>query len=137
MTALAALICSALLLVHFVVGGQTFTALVSLILRSRRGRDLAVVIVSSLGLMGFALQQTIATAVGEYGLAGAVEVYRLSSWWWALPPVAAQQTDTVARGQLQINPFQHRISIVPDGAFLELYQSCGQPGRRLEGKPET
>ena len=96
LTALAALISSALLLVHFVVGGQTFTALVSLILRSRRGRDLAVVIVSSLGLMGFALQQTIATAVGEYGLAGAVEVYRLSSWWWALPPVAAQQTAVAA-----------------------------------------
>jgi ABC-2 type transport system permease protein len=81
-----------LLLVHFVVGGQTFTALVSLILRSRRGRDLAVVIVSSLGLFGFALQQTIATAVGEYGLEGAVEIYSLSSWWWALPPVAAQQS---------------------------------------------
>ncbi|MDR9451700.1 MAG: hypothetical protein RI637_10825 [Acidimicrobiia bacterium] len=96
LTALAALISSVLLLVHFVVGGQTFTALVSLILRSRRGRDLAVVIVSTLGLMGFALQQTIATAVGEYGLAGAVEVYRLSSWWWALPPVAAQQTAVAA-----------------------------------------
>ncbi len=90
LTALTALVASILLLVHFVVGGQTFTALVSLILRSRRGRDLAVVIVSSLGLLGFALQQTIATAVGEYGLEGAVEIYGLSDWWWALPPVAAQ-----------------------------------------------
>ncbi len=91
LTALTALIASGLILVHLVVGGQTFTALVSLVLRSRRGRDLAVVIVSSLGLLGFALQQTIASAVGEYGLAGAVEVYGLSAWWWALPPVAAQQ----------------------------------------------
>jgi ABC-2 type transport system permease protein len=96
LTALFGLVASALLLVHFVVGGQTFTALVSLILRSRRGRDLAVVIVSSLGLLGFALQQTIATAVGEYGLAGAVEVYSLSTWWWALPPVAAQKAVVAA-----------------------------------------
>ena len=95
-TALFGLAGSGLLLLHFVVGGQTFTALVSLILRSRRGRDLAVVIVSSLGLLGFALQQTIAPAVGEYGLAGAVEVYSLSSWWWALPPVAAQQSMVAA-----------------------------------------
>ena len=96
LTALMALIAGGLLLLQFIVGGQTFTALVSLILRSRRGRDLAVVVVSSLGLLGFALQQTIATAVGEYGLAGAVQVYRLSSWWWALPPVAAQQAAVAA-----------------------------------------
>jgi ABC-2 type transport system permease protein len=96
LTALVALIASGLLLLHFVVGGQTFTALVSLVLRSRRGRDLAVVIVSSLGLLGFALQQTIASAVGEYGLAGAVQAYSLSSWWWALPPVAAQQAAVAA-----------------------------------------
>ena len=96
LTALMALAAGLLILLHLIVGGQTFTALVSLVLRSRRGRDLAVVIVSSLGLFGFALQQTIATAVGEYGLAGAVEVYSLSSWWWALPPVAAQQAAVAA-----------------------------------------
>lgn len=96
LTALMALIAGMLLLLHLIVGGQAFTALVSLVLRSRRGRDLAVVIVSSLGLLGFALQQTIATAVGEYGLAGAVQVYSLSSWWWALPPVAAQQAAVAA-----------------------------------------
>ncbi len=95
-TALVALIAGVLLLLHLIVGGQTFTALVSLVLRSRRGRDLAVVIVSSLGLLGFALQQTIATAIGEYGLAGAVQVYSLSSWWWALPPVAAQHAAVAA-----------------------------------------
>ena len=96
LTALTALVAGGLLLLHLIVGGQTFTALVSLVLRSRRGRDLAVVIVSSLGLLGFALQQTIASAVGEYGLAGAVQVYRLSSWWWGLPPVAAQQAAVAA-----------------------------------------
>ena len=100
LTALVALLAGVLLLVHLIVGGQTFTALVSLVLRSRRGRDLAVVIVSSLGLLGFALQQTIATAIGEYGLAGAVQVYSLSDWWWALPPVAAQQAAVAAAAGL-------------------------------------
>ncbi len=95
-TALVALLASGLVLVHLVVGGQTFTAIVSVILRSRRGRDLAVVVVSSLGLLGFALQQTIATAIGQYELAGAVEIYSLSSLWWVLPPVAAQQAPVAA-----------------------------------------
>lgn len=95
-TALVALVAGGLLLVHLVVGGQTFTAVVSMVLRSRRGRDLAVVIVSSLGLLGFALQQTIATAIGEYGLAGAVQTYPLSRLWFVLPPVAAQQAPVAA-----------------------------------------
>ncbi len=95
-TALVALVAGGLLLLHLVVGGQTFTAIVSVVLRSRRGRDLAVVVVSSLGLLGFALQQTIARAIGEYGLSGAVQVYPLSRLWFVLPPVAAQQAPVAA-----------------------------------------
>ena len=135
LTALMALLAGALILLHLIVGGQTFTALVSLVLRSRRGRDLAVVIVSSLGLLGFALQQTIATAIGEYGLAGAVEVYSLSGWWWTLPPVAAQQAAVAAAagswGQAVLALF------VSAGWLLAIVWLWGRLLHRLVTTPET
>ncbi len=84
------ILAAALTLAILIVSGQAFTALVSALVRSRRGRDLIVVVIAGLGLTGFLLQRSIATAVGEFGLAGAVERYPLSPLRMLLPPASAQ-----------------------------------------------
>ncbi len=73
-----------------IVSGQAFTAVVSSLVRSRRGRDLIMVIIAGLGLTGFLLQRSIANTIGDLGVAGAVEQYPLSPWRALLAPVGAQ-----------------------------------------------
>jgi len=87
---------SSVLMVHVVLAGLAFSALISAVVRSRRGRDLTVLIVLGLGLGVFAAQQVISTRLGELGLAGAVTEHALSPWMWVLPPTGAQVA--VARG---------------------------------------
>jgi len=83
-------VAAALTLAILIVSGQAFTAIVSALVRSRRGRDLIMVIIAGLGLVGFLLQRSIANAVGSYGLAGAVERYPLSNFRILIPPAGAQ-----------------------------------------------
>jgi len=85
-----AIVGSLLLLAHLVIGTQAFSAVVTLILRSKRGRDFAFGIIALIGFGGFGLQQTIARAIGEFGLEGAAIEYPLSSISWLLPTVSAQ-----------------------------------------------
>lgn len=94
--AAVAVVAGALLLVHLVVAGQTFTTLVSNMLRGRRGRDLAVVVVSTLGIGGYISQRLIARTVGELGIGGAVLAHPLSEVAWLLPPVATQHAVVAA-----------------------------------------
>lgn len=81
---------SVLMLAHLVIATQAFSALVTLILRSRRGRDLAFLIIGVIGFGGYALQRAIANTIGEFGLQGAVVERALSPISWLLPPVSAQ-----------------------------------------------
>lgn len=87
---------SAVLMIHIVLAGLFFSALISTVVRSRRGRDLTVLIVLGLGLGVFAAQQVISTRLGELGMAGAVTEHPLSPWMWLIPPAGAQTA--VARG---------------------------------------
>ncbi len=87
---------SMVLMIHIVLAGLAFSALISAVVRSRRGRDLTVIIVLGLGLGVFAAQQVISTRLGELGMAGAVTEHALSPWMWILPPTGAQVA--VARG---------------------------------------
>ncbi len=84
------IVAGALILAILIVSGQAFTAVVSALVRSRRGRDLIMVIIAALGLAGFLLQRSIAAAVGEHGLVGAVEKYPLSPFRILVPPAGAQ-----------------------------------------------
>jgi len=79
------------LLLLMIVSGRAFSGLVTRILRGRRGRDLAMVLVGSLGVVGFALQQIIDRTVRRLGLSGALMAHPLSTGGWWLPPVAAQR----------------------------------------------
>ncbi len=85
-----ALVASVLYLALLVVSGQLFTVTISSILRSRRGRDLSVLIIAAIGLSAFSAQYLVRTTVGELGLAAAIDAHPISGFSWLLPPVAVQ-----------------------------------------------
>lgn len=93
---LAAVWSSVLLFVLMIVSGQLFTTVISAVLRTRRGRDLAMFIVLGIGLLGFGSQQLARQAVEELGLAGAVLANPIGEVAILLPPVAAQKIITSA-----------------------------------------
>ncbi|MFP3913984.1 MAG: hypothetical protein ACLFWM_03850 [Actinomycetota bacterium] len=79
---------AAVFLAMMVVGSQAFTTLISAVLHSRRGRDIAVFLIMGIGLSSFAGYQTIRTTVQELGISTAALTYPLDGWWWLIPPVA-------------------------------------------------
>lgn len=95
----AALLYTALLL----VGAQAFTTIISAVLHSRRGRDLAVFLVMGIGLASFAGYQLLRSRVAEVGMEAAVLGTPIDSLWWAIPPVGVA----------------HAISSAWSGAWLE------------------
>ncbi|MDP3984079.1 MAG: hypothetical protein Q8Q52_03625 [Acidimicrobiia bacterium] len=74
------------------VVAQLFTTAISAILRSRRGRDLAVFLIVTIGLLSFASYQTVSGRVDELGLATALETHPLSASTALLAPLSAQQS---------------------------------------------
>ncbi|NIA24806.1 MAG: hypothetical protein GWP04_04490 [Gammaproteobacteria bacterium] len=82
---------SALLLLLMIVSGRAFSSFVTRVLRGRRGRDIAMLLVASIGVAGFGLQQMLSRTIDTLGMEGAVLSYPLSPLAWALPPVAAQR----------------------------------------------
>ena len=82
---------SALIMGHMVVATQSFSALITAILRTRRGRDSAFLIVGALGFAGFILQRLVARAVGEFGIGAAALEHPLSGISWLIPPLGAQR----------------------------------------------
>ena len=73
------------------VGGQLFSAAVSGVLRTRRGRDIATFLILGLAAGSFFAYRLVSEAVAEQGLAGAVMATPITGWWALLPPVAAQK----------------------------------------------
>lgn len=88
---LLATLMGAVFLVQLVLGANLVSTGVSAILRGRRGSDLALVIVASIGLSLFAAQQAISRVLTEDGLERAVTEHKLSPFAWLFPPAAAQQ----------------------------------------------
>lgn len=73
------------------IGGQAFTSAFSIMVKSRRGRDLVMLVVIAMMLSVYLLQGVIARTVGELGLAGALQRHPLESWAWFLAPAAPQR----------------------------------------------
>ena len=97
------LVASFVLIVMLVMSTQVFSAAVTMILRTRFGRDAIFLLIGALGFSVFFLQQRISTITGELGLAGAVLQYPLSGISWFLPPAAAQRAIIeVAQGNLAV-----------------------------------
>ena len=80
------------------VGGQLFSAAVSGVLRTRRGRDIATFLILGLAAGSFFAYRMVSAAVAEQGLAGAVTETPITGWWALLPPVAAQKAIVDASG---------------------------------------
>ncbi len=73
------------------VGSQLFSASISAILRSRRGRDVATFLVLGLAAGSFFAYRTMAITVQESGLAGATLGHPIMDWAILIPPVSAQR----------------------------------------------
>jgi ABC-2 type transport system permease protein len=85
------------------VGGQLFSAAISAILRTRRGRDIATFLILGLAAASFFAYRQVSETVSELGLAGAVLGTPIARWWPLLPPVAAQKAIVDAgNGQIAI-----------------------------------
>lgn len=96
-TAFAAAVWSSVLFFALmIVSGQLFTTVISAVLRTRRGRDLAMLIVLGIGAVGFGSQQIVRRSVDELGLGAAVLANPIAEWAAVLPPVAAQRIVTEA-----------------------------------------
>jgi ABC-2 type transport system permease protein len=74
-----------------VVGGQLFSASVSAILRTRRGRDIATFLILGLAAASFMSYRAVVGAIETLGLAGAARSVALLDWAAVVPPVAAQR----------------------------------------------
>lgn len=83
---------SLLYLALLTVGSQLFSAAVSGILRTRRGRDVATFLILGLAAGGFLSYRAISDTVADLGLAGAARSVPLADWAAVIPPVAAQRS---------------------------------------------
>ncbi|CAN5748511.1 hypothetical protein BH23ACT5_BH23ACT5_18790 [soil metagenome] len=82
--------------VLLIVGSQAFTSVISAILHSRRGRDMAVFVIMAIGLGSFTAYQAVRTTVGTLGVEAAAVAYPIDAYWWAIPPVSLAHAITSA-----------------------------------------
>lgn len=73
------------------VGSQLFSAAISSILKTRRGRDIATFFVLGVAGAAFVLYRTIADTVQSLGVAGAAAAHPILDWAAVVPPLAAQR----------------------------------------------
>jgi ABC-2 type transport system permease protein len=73
------------------VGSQLFSAAISAILRTRRGRDIATFLILGIAAGSFFVYRSIASVVDDAGVAGAALANPIMDWAIAIPPVAAQR----------------------------------------------
>lgn len=74
------------------VGSQLFSAAISAILRTRRGRDVASFLILGLAAGSFFAYRSIAITVQETGLSEAATAHPIMDWALLIPPVAAQRS---------------------------------------------
>jgi len=74
------------------VGSQLFSAAVSAILRTRRGRDVATFLILGLAAGSFFVYRSISSSISAQGLASAVTENAILDWSAIAPPVAAQRS---------------------------------------------
>ena len=83
------------------VGGQLFSAAVSGILRTPRGRDLATFLVLGLAAGSFFTYRSVNSTVAQLGVGEAAKTIPIIDWWPLIPPVAAQKA-VIAAGDGEI-----------------------------------
>lgn len=78
------------------LGSQLFSASISAILRTRRGRDIATFLVLGLAASSFIIYRAVSINVGDLGIAEAAQSHPILDWALVIPPVAAQRAITEA-----------------------------------------
>lgn len=73
------------------VGSQLFSAAISAILRTRRGRDIATFLILGLAAGSFFVYRSISSSISTQGLANSVTTHPILDWSALVPPVAAQR----------------------------------------------
>lgn len=74
------------------VGSQLFSATISAILRTRRGRDIATFLILGIAAGSFFVYRSISEMVNGIGLSAAVTANPVMDWAILIPPVAAQRS---------------------------------------------
>lgn len=72
-------------------GGQLFSAAISAVLRTRRGRDIATFFILGLAASSFFIYRAVNQTISEQGLAEAAVRNPVNDWAVLIPPVAAQK----------------------------------------------
>ncbi|HSL25544.1 MAG TPA: hypothetical protein VLA54_04615 [Acidimicrobiia bacterium] len=98
-TKLVSILAGALFLGQLAIASHVFTGVISAMLRSRRGRDLAVLVVVGIGLFTFGGYQLLTGEVERLGLAGAMDAHPIERWAALLAPVAAQRAVAAAAAE--------------------------------------
>lgn len=73
------------------VGGQLFSAAISAVLRTRRGRDIATFLILGLAASSFFIYRLISDVVRAAGISLAAETHPIMDWAALIPPVSAQR----------------------------------------------
>jgi ABC-2 type transport system permease protein len=73
------------------VGGQLFSASISAVLRTRRGRDIATFIVLGIAAGSFFVYRSVSRSIIQLGISGSVISNPIIDWWPLIPPVAVQK----------------------------------------------
>jgi ABC-2 type transport system permease protein len=107
-----ALAAGVVFIAQMAVASHLFTGVISALLRSRRGRDLAVLVVVGIGLFTFGGYQIVNGEVDRLGVEGALAAYKITDWAALVPPVAAQRAVVEAR---HANG-EHRLQCLPPPA---------------------
>ncbi len=95
------------------VGSQLFSASISAILRTPRGRDIATFLVLGLAAGSFFAFRTVSNSVSEIGLSESVLTHPVIDWWPLLPPVAAQKAMIeAAAGNVAISLLALAVTII-------------------------
>jgi ABC-2 type transport system permease protein len=74
------------------VGSQLFSATISAILRTRRGRDIATFLILGIAAGSFFVYRSISEMVNGIGLSAAVTANPVMDWAILIPPMAAQRS---------------------------------------------
>jgi len=74
------------------VGSQLFSATISAILRTRRGRDIATFLILGLAAGSFFVYRSISSSISDRGLTRTVMDNSVLDWSVVVPPVAAQRS---------------------------------------------
>jgi ABC-2 type transport system permease protein len=73
------------------VGSQLFSATISAILRTRRGRDVATFLILGIAAASFFVYRSVSQAIDTEGISNAVLAHPMIDWAILIPPVAAQR----------------------------------------------